>query len=60
MIKYFRECQECGHQQEALDPKLYKDSKKEAWRDLKCRKCKSIALDYGSYKEADEHTGPVE
>jgi hypothetical protein len=45
--KFVRTCQECGHRQEARDPKMYKG---ESWRDLKCKKCKSEALDYGSWK----------
>lgn len=44
---YIRTCQECGHKQEAKDPASYKTST-ENWRDLKCKKCKSPALDYGS------------
>lgn len=46
--KFIRTCQCCGHQQEAKDPATYKNKAKEAWRDVKCRKCKSDALDYGS------------
>lgn len=42
---YTRRCQECGHRQEAKDPKTYNN---DSWRDIKCRKCKSIGLDYGS------------
>jgi hypothetical protein len=45
---YVRTCQECGNKQAAKDPATYKDKDKEAWRDLKCRSCKSEALDYGS------------
>jgi hypothetical protein len=45
---FVRTCQECGHKQEAKDPQTYKDVVKEAWRDVKCKRCKSDALDYGS------------
>lgn len=45
---FIRTCQECGHEQVAKDPATYKDINAEAWRDVKCKKCKSEALDYGS------------
>lgn len=45
MIFYIRTCQECGHQQESKPPAEYKG---DAWKDIKCRKCKSYGLDYGS------------
>ena len=44
---YVRTCAECGHKQLAKDPKTYKTAG-ENWRDLKCKHCKSAALDYGS------------
>lgn len=48
---YIRTCQECGHKQKAKDPATYKDKAgKEPWRDVKCRKCGSEGLDYGSYQ----------
>lgn len=45
-MPWYRTCQECGlvgtyTKPNVLDPK-------ERWRDTKCRKCKSEALDYGS------------
>lgn len=43
---FVRKCQECGHTQIAKDPATMKG---ENWRELKCRRCKSIAMDYGSY-----------
>jgi transposase len=49
-MKYIRTCQECGHKQEAKDTKTYKG---ESWRNLKCKKCKSEALDYGSWRECE-------
>jgi len=44
---YARACQECGHQQEARHPNTYRD---ESWRNQKCKKCHSVAMDYGSMK----------
>lgn len=49
--KYIRTCQECGHKQEAKDPATYK-ARKESWRELKCKRCKSEAFDYGSWRDA--------
>jgi len=43
-MKYIRTCQECGHKQESKPPAEYKT---EAWRNTKCRRCRSEALDYG-------------
>lgn len=46
---FIRECQSCGHQQVAKDPKSYVDKAgKEPWRDLKCKRCGNDDLDYGS------------
>lgn len=47
--RYIRTCQECGHEQTAKNPADYtgKGFMEETWRDTKCRKCKSPALDYG-------------
>lgn len=50
-LVYIRTCQECGHKQKAKDPKTYKDTQKEAWRDVKCTKCRSEGLDYGTEVE---------
>jgi transcription elongation factor Elf1 len=41
---WVRTCQECGHEQVMKSPK---DQKTDNWRDAKCRKCGSMALDYG-------------
>lgn len=46
---WYRTCQECGHEQRAKEP----DHSRElapSYRNAKCRKCKSEALDYGSTK----------
>jgi len=45
--EYFvRKCQECNHLQQAKEPK---EEMSDAYRHSKCRKCKSMSLDYGSY-----------
>lgn len=46
-MKWIRTCQECGNTQEDKKP-IGEMSKTYAIR--KCKKCKSMALDYGSYK----------
>ena len=52
MKTHVRTCQECGHQQVARDPATYQSS--DNWRNLKCRKCRSIAMDYGSPMDVDD------
>lgn len=42
---HVRTCQECGHHQVAKDPATCKS---DSWRDLKCRVCKSEAMDWGT------------
>lgn len=51
MAGWIRTCQECGHRQETKPTPEYKG---ESWRDLKCKKCKSPALDYGSEGTGDD------
>ena len=51
MGEWVRTCQECGHRQVTKPTPEYKG---ESWRDLKCKKCKSPALDYGSEATDDE------
>jgi len=46
--KWIRTCQECGHKQEDKEPVYGKDIT-QAYMYRKCRKCKSEALDYGTY-----------
>lgn len=46
---WIRTCQECGHKQVTKSPLEYKG---DSWKDLKCKKCKSMALDFG--REARE------
>jgi hypothetical protein len=50
MRLWIRTCQSCGNRQGAKPPMEYKD---EAWREIKCRKCKSIDLDYGSWADSN-------
>lgn len=48
---HVRTCQECGHTQVSTDPATQKS---DAWRDTKCRKCKSEgSMDYGSKNVED-------
>lgn len=45
---WYRRCQECGK------VGVYKpvpEYKGDSWRDVKCRQCKSQALDYGSEQD---------
>lgn len=50
-MKYIRTCQSCGYEQEAKDPATYVDkAKTEPWREVKCKRCKSADLDYGSWR----------
>lgn len=53
---HVRTCQECGHAQTSTDPA---GQKSEAWRDTKCRKCKSESMDYGSKNYEIEDDEPV-
>lgn len=54
-MAYIRTCQECGHQQESKPPNEYKG---DAWKDIKCRSCRSYGLDYGSHGWAkDPYSG---
>lgn len=43
-MSYVRTCQECMYVQIANPPSTYAD---DSWREIKCLKCKSPALDYG-------------
>lgn len=47
---YIRTCQECDNRQISKPITEYKS---DTWQDIKCKRCKSIALDYGSYMEVD-------
>lgn len=47
---WIRTCQECGHEQLCRPPVSYKS---DSWRDLRCKRCKSMALDYGRDQKSD-------
>lgn len=49
MSSWIRTCQECGNKQKAIKP----DNSKELsdnYKNSKCKKCKSEALDYGKWE----------
>jgi len=46
---WIRTCQECGHEQKAIQPK---GEPTDVYRNSKCRKCKSSGLDYGRERPA--------
>ena len=46
MPRWIRTCQECGRSQTAKQP-TYGQEPSDAYKDSKCRKCRSAALDYG-------------
>lgn len=56
MRRYIRTCQECGHRQEMRPPA---EQRSDAWRNAKCRKCNSEALDYGTWQEVDANLNPL-
>ena len=53
---FCRKCQECGHIQESKPPLEYKS---DVWRETKCKKCKSVSLDYGSEGYARNAAGKL-
>lgn len=53
MPDWYRTCQECGNEQVAKPPSQSKELTT-SYRDSKCRKCKSMALDYGKYRLPEE------
>lgn len=44
MTMWIRTCQECGARRDSRPPASYAG---DSWRNVKCSRCKSIALDYG-------------
>lgn len=56
---WFRTCQECMAKRKYKSPYDYAGNslgnadKNDAWRNVKCRACKSDALDFGSTEYAD-------
>jgi len=51
---WIRTCQECGHKQPDSNPEASKTGFTDAYMVRKCRKCKSMGLDYG--KNVNETT----
>lgn len=49
---WYRTCQECGHEQIAKQPDLNKELTN-SYRDTKCKRCKSEALDYGTTRNSN-------
>lgn len=47
MPQWTRTCQECGHKQKDKPPK--DGNMTPAYRNRKCKNCKSESLDYGTY-----------
>ena len=47
MAHWTRKCQECGSTQHDSYPPTATQSAYNKWAEHKCRKCKSISLDYG-------------
>lgn len=52
-MTWIRTCQECGHHQADKPPSRDKELT-DAYRNRKCRKCKSEALDYGYDDQRNE------
>jgi len=55
---WIRTCQECGHKQEDRDPRAKDFYMSDAYMDRKCRKCKSMGLDYGKEETTEAHNAP--
>jgi hypothetical protein len=49
---FMRHCQECGHRQKDKQPDRSKELP-DSYRNRKCKRCKSEALDYGSEMEVE-------
>lgn len=49
---WIRTCQECGHIQPARKP-TEQSELTDAYRNTKCKRCKSEALDYGKENDQD-------
>lgn len=50
-MKWFRTCQECDAKQYCQEPS---PKMTDSYANAKCRKCKSMALDYGKYELPEE------
>lgn len=51
--EWYRTCQECGHKQNCKEPDQTKELTN-SYRNSKCRKCKSEALDFGT-RDGDDN-----
>lgn len=61
MRQWIRTCQECGHQQTGRDPSTtQKGSPSDAYMNSACKKCRSEALDYGSYRDLEAEAAGTE
>jgi len=49
---WVRTCQECGHEQESKCPADYKGVN---WTELRCKKCKSLGMNYGKKMNKNEN-----
>lgn len=54
-MDWVRTCQECGHTQLDKQPDPNKNLP-DSYRDRKCKKCKSEALDYGRFPSSIDET----
>jgi hypothetical protein len=54
---FARKCQECFHIQAAQEPKGMEPS--DAYCNAKCRRCKSMALNYGHSRHTRDSTGKI-
>jgi len=52
-MDWIRTCQECGFVQKTKPPNQTKELTN-SYRNAKCRRCKSEALDYGKYRNTKE------
>jgi predicted Zn-ribbon and HTH transcriptional regulator len=51
--QWIRTCQECGYKQKAIKPSQEKELT-DSYRNSKCRKCRSEALDYGKFVSSSQ------
>ena len=51
---WIRTCQECGHKQPDSNPEASKTGFTDAYMNRKCRKCKSMGLDYGKEETTED------
>lgn len=51
--EWLRRCNECGHE-DSYPPPNFEKELTDAYRNKKCKKCKSEGLDYGSWASSEE------